>query len=305
MYNLKVFRIFVINSEKKSNGGDILSVNKYTWTEEKIARLIKEGRGSGELNHYLPWLKIHEVPSEGRSHRPRGWKTNRIHHFLSDLELSYFYYLEWSKKVIDIREQFPLEREDTIKIAFEKGVDHSIDKKTQTHIVMTTDFLITSRVDNKIIQVARSIKPSSELEKPRVIQKLEIERQYWEDRDIEWALIDEKVMSTQFIKNMKYIHVYYYLDNHQEEEMSLHFLDFLSKELQLNPTKQFITCCNEFDSLYNLECGSSIYYMRHLYARQYIEASDMEKPLKPHETSLIDIIFNERSVGGNYDSSIG
>ncbi|MFJ5772477.1 TnsA endonuclease N-terminal domain-containing protein [Psychrobacillus sp. NPDC093180] len=282
-----------------------MSKSKYNWTEEKIEKFLKEGRGSGELNHYLPWLKIQEVPSDGRSHRPRGWKTNRIHHFLSDLELAYFYYLEWSNKVIDIREQFPLEREDTLKIASEKGMEHSIDAKTQTYIVMTTDFLITSRVDNKIIQVARSIKPSSELEDPRVMEKLEIERQYWEDRDIEWAVIDEKVISNQFIKNMKYIHVYYYLNNHQEEEMSLHFLDYLSKELQLNPTKQLITCCSEFDSLYNLEEGSSIYYMRHLYARRYIEACDMEKLIKPYETSLLDIIFNERSVNKNYGSSIG
>ncbi|WP_313894164.1 TnsA endonuclease N-terminal domain-containing protein [Psychrobacillus sp.] len=281
-----------------------MSVNKYTWTEEKIARFYKEGRGSGELNHYQPWLKINEVPSRGRSHRPRGWKTNRIHHFLSDLELSYFYYLEWSKKVIDIREQFPLEREDTLKIASDKGIKHSIETTTQTHIVMTTDFLITSRVDNKIIQIARSIKPSSELEDPRVLEKLEIERQYWVDRDIEWSVIDEKVMSTQFVKNMKYIHVYYYLENNQEEEMSLHFLDYLYRELKLNPTKQLITCCSEFDSLYNLEDGSSIYYMRHLYARQYIETYDMEKPIKPHDTNLTDIIFNERSVNKNYGSSI-
>ncbi|MDI2585835.1 TnsA endonuclease N-terminal domain-containing protein [Psychrobacillus sp. NEAU-3TGS] len=282
-----------------------MSVNKYNWTEEKIARFYAEGRGSGELNHYKPWITIQDVPSKGRSHRPKGWKTNRIHQFLSDLELSYFYYLEWSKKVIDIREQYPIERETTLKIASEKNHTHPMDNSTQIPIVMTTDFLITSRVDNKIIQIARSIKPSSELENPRVIEKLEIERQYWEDRDIEWALIDEKVMSNQFMKNMKYIHEYYNLDNSREEEMSLHFLDYLAKELKANPQKQSITCCNEFDSFYNLEDGSSIYYMRHLYARRYIEPYDMEKAIQPHKISLSEMIINERSSNRNYGSSIG
>lgn len=278
--------------------------NRYTWTEEKIARFYKEGRGSGELSNYLPWLEIGNVSSDGRSHRARGWKTNRIHHFLSDLELSYFYYLEWSKKVIDIREQFPIDRESTLKIASEKNIDHSIETVNQTPIVMTTDFLITSRVENKTILIARSIKPSKELEDPRVIQKLEIERQYWEDRDVEWALIDEKVMSAEFTSNMKYIHGYYHLENSSEEEMSLHFLDFIAKEKRFNPTFQLINCCKKFDTTYNLEDGASIHYLRHLYARQYVEAIDMEKAIQPHKIKVDELIINKGGLFKNYDSSI-
>ena len=45
-----------------------LSINKYTWTEEKIAKFNKEERGSGELNHYIPWIKTNEIPSKGRVH---------------------------------------------------------------------------------------------------------------------------------------------------------------------------------------------------------------------------------------------
>ncbi|MGE7676431.1 TnsA endonuclease N-terminal domain-containing protein [Lysinibacillus sp. NPDC094403] len=243
-----------------------MSINKYTWTEEKIEKFYKEGRGSGELNHYIPWIKTHEIQSKGRVHRPLGWKTNRIHHLLSDLELSYFYYLEWSQKVIDIREQFPLKRERTMEIASNKGIKHPFENKTQTNIVMTTDFLITTRIENEIVYLARSIKPSSELEDPRVIEKLELERQYWADNDIEWCLIDEKVMSQQFVKNMDYIHEYYYLKERNEEKNSLYFLEYLANEKLLNPQQLLVTCCNEFDSLYNLENGSGIYYLRYLFA---------------------------------------
>lgn len=38
------------------------------WTEAKISRYIKEGRGQGELALYKPWLTIQDVPSSGRVH---------------------------------------------------------------------------------------------------------------------------------------------------------------------------------------------------------------------------------------------
>lgn len=135
--------------------------------------------------------------------------------------------MEWSKKVIDIREQFPLERKKTMKIASEKGINHPFENETQTNIVMSTDFLVTIKNENKVMHIARSIKPSSELEDPRIMEKLEIERQYWEDYNVEWCLIDEKVMYTQFVKNLKYIHGHYYLNEKKEEEMSLYLLTYL------------------------------------------------------------------------------
>lgn len=41
------------------------------------------------------------------------WAGRQIEfiYLLSNLELSYFYYLEWNHKVIDIREQFPQKRD--------------------------------------------------------------------------------------------------------------------------------------------------------------------------------------------------
>lgn len=36
------------------------------WTEAKISRYLKEGRGQGELALYKPWLTVQDVPSMGR-----------------------------------------------------------------------------------------------------------------------------------------------------------------------------------------------------------------------------------------------
>ncbi|MBO2537211.1 TnsD family Tn7-like transposition protein [Rummeliibacillus suwonensis] len=72
-------------------------------SKNKIEKWIKEGRGQGEGENYKPWLEIQDVASNGYATRNLGWKTKRKHHFLSDLELQYFYTLEWSPLILDIR----------------------------------------------------------------------------------------------------------------------------------------------------------------------------------------------------------
>jgi hypothetical protein len=53
------------------------------------------------------------VPSSGRSRRPHGITTKRVHHLLSDIERDLFYLFDWDEDVEDLREQFPLDREVT------------------------------------------------------------------------------------------------------------------------------------------------------------------------------------------------
>lgn len=201
---------------------------KLEWTEKKIAKYIKEGRGSGEFSSYHPWLTIQDVRSDGRSHRIKGNKTNRIHHLLSDLERNYFYLLEWADNVIDIREQFPLEREETYAIAEEKGINHPIDKHTNTPIVLTSDFMITMRINGNIEYVVRTIKPSSLLNDKRVIEKFEIEREYWKQKGIDWGIVTEKEIPIQFVKNIMWVHGAFDLENQEEE----YFVEVLYEELR-------------------------------------------------------------------------
>lgn len=63
-----------------------MSRKKIIWTDNKINQFIKEGRGQGEGSNYIPWLKVGDFSSLGRSHRIRDTKSGRIHHFFSDLE---------------------------------------------------------------------------------------------------------------------------------------------------------------------------------------------------------------------------
>lgn len=77
-----------------------MAKRKNEWTEKKIEKYIKEGRGSGEVSNYKPWLTIQNVPSHGNNTRSLGWKTNRRHEFLSNLERDYF--LFWNGWTISL-----------------------------------------------------------------------------------------------------------------------------------------------------------------------------------------------------------
>ena len=71
-----------------------------------------------------------------------------------------FFLLDWSDSVTDIREQFPLDRDETRQIAAAMGVKHPADSASQTDIVMTTDFMISVHVLDTVTLLARSVKPA-------------------------------------------------------------------------------------------------------------------------------------------------
>lgn len=86
--------------------------------------------GQGIGIDYKPWVTIQDVPSLGRATRLKGTKVPRQFEFFSDLERNYFYLLEYSDLVIDIREQYPLlPIEETLVIAEELGIKHPTDPK--------------------------------------------------------------------------------------------------------------------------------------------------------------------------------
>ncbi|KMM36357.1 heteromeric transposase endonuclease subunit TnsA [Guptibacillus hwajinpoensis] len=248
------------------------------WNEKKIAKYLKEGRGQNRGKDYIPWIQVQDFPSRGRVSRVKGWKTERVHHFLSDLELSYFYLLEWSDFVIDVREQFPLKREETYAISKDKEIKHSTNDENDTPMVMTTDFLINRLENGKDVTYARTVKPSKELEDNRTIEKLEIERQYWEDYGIEWGIITEKEIPIEIVKNIKWIHSSYYIDESINPEGLRRLMEELKLLLRIKE-RTVIEVLDFFGQEYNLERGTSLSYLHHLIARKEV-IIDMNMPFR-------------------------
>ncbi|MEY9976745.1 TnsA endonuclease N-terminal domain-containing protein [Lysinibacillus sp. RC79] len=254
----------------------------------KIEKWIKEGR-TGTGSEYKPWLKIQDVSSLGRSTRLKGIKTNRQHEFLSDLERNYFYITEFSDFFIDIREQFPLlPLEETLVIADELGIKHPTDPKTGEPIVMTTDFLLTISNGQSVFEVAHTIKMKDELLKERILEKFEIEREYWHRKEIVWGIVTEEEIPKTMARNISYIHDYYDIRDYDVfREINVQYIEDLSISLMqrlLGTNESIRKITNEFDRDTHLPFGSAVTLFYHLLSRKIIiidmiEPLNLEKPI--------------------------
>ncbi|MGM0881384.1 MAG: TnsA endonuclease N-terminal domain-containing protein [Bacillota bacterium] len=264
-------------------------------TARVIERRLKEGRGQGHFAAYKPWLTIHDVPSHGIVTRILGWKSGRLHHLFSEhFELAHFYQMEWSTNVIDIREQYPLlPLEKTLYIAEQLGVRHPTDPRTHHPIVMTTDQLITVKGGEDIYFEAHSIKPKSKLGK-RVIEKLEIERKFFEDSGITWRLITEKQINYELVKNVIWLHSSKSVVDIPEisTELIWKFEPVLLQALE-DQSRPFAKITLEQDQLHDLSPGTCISITKFLLANRYWKV-DMTKLLQP----TLKPIFVERDTKG-------
>jgi len=120
-----------------------------------------------------------------------GFTTGREHQLLSDLELKVCLLADFSPRFVDIREQFPLfSRIETQSLAKRLGIKHPRYPRSSVDMVLTTDFLLTTAGPHKTI-VARSVKYQSDLADERTLEKLELEKRYWQERGVQWQLITE------------------------------------------------------------------------------------------------------------------
>lgn len=124
------------------------------------------------------------------------WKHGRQMELLSQAEVWWYYILRWDDNVVDIREQYPLALDETLRICDELGFIHPGNRNTH----MTTDFLVTYR-DGSI--KAFSVKTDrTVLENPRDLEKLYIEKEYWNRTGIPFQMLYKSDVSRTTIHNI-------------------------------------------------------------------------------------------------------
>ncbi|BAQ60815.1 Tn7-like transposition protein A [Geminocystis sp. NIES-3708] len=264
-------------------------------TNRLIEKRIKDGRGQGKGSEYQPWLLIQDVASQGLATRIKGIKSKRVQHFMSNFELSYFYLLEWSPVIYDIREQYPLlPLEETIAIAELAGINHPIDPQTKEPIVMTTDFLLT--VDQKIdtIEQARTLRQTKDLQSHRTIEKLEIERLYWQERNIDWGIVTEQEIPENLVKNLSWLHPYHDLENlYPLSENDIQKIkQTLESSMSINNIPlNYLT--SECDDRLCLSAGTSLSVVRYLMANRMWIVS-MNECIEPNQP--LELISTQKKV---------
>lgn len=249
-----------------------------TSTDKKL----KDGRGQGIGVDYKPWVTIQDVPSLGRVTRLKGMKIPRQFEFLSDLERNYFYLLEYSDLVMDIREQYPLlPVEETVIIADELGIKHPTNPKTGEPVEMTTDFLITVNKNHQHQHLARTLKYKDDLLDERVLEKFEIERVYWERQDVDWGIVTEQEIPKDMAHNIAFLHGYSDLSVIEGfEEVTAYELDdmsiyFIKKLLAENQTVKKIA--KEFERDFGMVVGCGLSQFKHLVITKAIELDLLNK----------------------------
>ena len=235
-----------------------------TWDEMKIARLREQGAGAGKGKAYKPWLTVRLVASKGRSHRPMGRTTGRVHHFLSDIERRAFLIYDWAQNVSDIREQFPLDRVATQRIAGEMGVRHPTYPGGSVPVVMTTDFLLDVVVDGRPMLAARAVKPAADLDDARTLEKLEIERRYWAEQEISWGIVTERDLPPVLIANLEWLQGPWADPDWSEEAATLS--ERLGQALPDFSSDSLRDFCGAMDAELGLPTGETLSLVRRLLA---------------------------------------
>jgi len=233
-------------------------------------KYVNEGRGQGEGKDYKPWIRVQDFASHGTVSRIYSAKTNRVHHLLSNNELYYFYLLEWSDRVIDIREQFPLaDIQTAMGIASKSNIRYPTDNASGFPYVMTCDFMVTTQ--NGLI--ARTVKQTAELDNPRVMEKLEIERRYWKRLGIDWKLVTERDIMSQKAKTIEWLR--------SADPNALRWdklLVCVAKERFAESECPISVVANEIEREFSLSPGTGLLLFRHLAQTKQLPIEKVQIP---------------------------
>jgi hypothetical protein len=153
------------------------------FTEDIYKERLKEGRGQGTGKDYRPWVQRGDFMSEGTRFLATCGRTGREAHLFSVTEHKGFLFFDWLEGAGQVREQFMLDREETLEIAKELGIEHPKDQDTRCAVVMSTDLVVdwTTRAGTQLL-LPRSCKLASGLNVFNNVEHAEIERRYWQRR---------------------------------------------------------------------------------------------------------------------------
>ena len=192
-------------------------------------KLRKQRRGLGRGENYTPRILIRDVSSHAQRQRVFLLRFNRVFHMLSHGETLTLLQLDWNDDVVEIREQYFLEPELTIKIALGQKIKHP--GYTQGFTIMSTDFLVTYKKDNSNILKAYQIKYSqTDLDNPRTLEKLRIESEYWHRKKVPWCVVLSQDYNPILCDNLTLLKPYRNTPYHIQDLQFL--LDVLSPVIQ-------------------------------------------------------------------------
>lgn len=278
------------------------------WKDETIKRFLKEGRGQGAGSTYKPWLQVQDISSRGRSTRIFSNTSKRVIHILSDLQLYYYNLLEFDTGVVDIQENYPLLDLHDVDISLDQELTKKLyNQKTKVPHILTVSFLIT-RIDQNSnpYHVARVIKASSELEKKSTIERLELQRRYFEKKNIDYGIVTEKEINKhkQVARNIGWVLTAYDLQDYPQLVNNLVYLKKDMLNLLSSPTERLENVFEKIERAFQLEEGLALVLFKHLVATKQI-VMDLDKKIETSKNADFYNIQVSKSITAGDDRAIG
>jgi hypothetical protein len=179
-------------------------------TIDDYQRALKNGYGVGEGKNYSPWFRIQDKKSKPNDksgkRRINGLTTGRQHHTMSLLEAQFFYLVDFSESVIDIREQFPLIPLNVSQnIASSYDIPYPLNSTSNQPDLITTTFLLTRTIDDNISYEAVTVLPSLNKLTNVVSEKLDLERLWWSLLDVKFSCFTGNERTRCQAKNIAWI----------------------------------------------------------------------------------------------------
>lgn len=181
------------------------------FTPKVLERFIREGRGTGTHENYIPWHRVTrgDPSSLGRSHLMM-WR-NRLRELLSDGELEAQLFATMVPNLDDAVEQYRLDTDDaphllvnygcgnpwklfpgTLEIAAQLDIKHPMvrDGQSVRPWEPSSDLvLILNNAHGEHEALAIAFKPPAWNKRRRTVELLNLERHYWAAREVPWLLI--------------------------------------------------------------------------------------------------------------------
>lgn len=242
------------------------------WKDATLQRFLKEGRGQGIGESYRPWLQVQDLPSKGRVSRVFSYKENRVIHLLSDLQLYYYYLLEFDDSV-SFREQYPLLDLHELNLPIDQGLTKKLfDSKTGVPHVFITTFLITrTSSDGSSVREARMVKTSSELGKKATLARLEIQRRYYKAKNIDFGLVTEHQINRQLARNIEWVLTARELEDYPDLSANFHEFRHGLIDQFCSAPGSFQQAFARFEKEHGLDEGMGLVMFKHLLATKQIK----------------------------------
>lgn len=245
-------------------------------TEAGIDRRVSEGRGLGEGPDYVPWLCCTDFSSAGYRRMVYSPRLGRIVHLLSELEWKAFLIAEFTDCVIDIRENYPLDRTRTREIAKQLEVNHPAPYADD--VVMTTDLFLTIKTPFGPRNVAWYIKYARSLWKPRTQELLKLEREYHRSNQVRLLEITEQSFPRALTDNLKFVRGALRSPHWLESKR----VDLVEEELRPKASRERLDeVCEQSDKRFGLSVGTSLFLARHFIATHRWKVN-MFRPILAH-----------------------